>query len=71
MFEIGLFYLGGTKQERGVDIELDQEKTVKEYWYLSDSVLLLKHAGKLLDLNIMQICSPTSTSTNDDRGKVL
>ena len=47
---------------------LDQNmvKTVKGYWILSDRVLLLKFAKKPLDLNIIQIHAPTSTSTDED-----
>ena len=54
-----IFYSGGTELERGVAIsiilEKDMAKTVKGYWTLSDLLSLLKIAGKLLDLNIIQI----------------
>ena len=42
------------------------QKTVKGYWTLSDRVLLLKIARKPLDLNIIQICTPISTSSNEE-----
>ena len=44
----------GTEQRRGASIVTDQEmgKIVKRLWLLPDCVLLLKMAGKLLDLNI-------------------
>ena len=45
---------------KGVTFMLNQEmeKTIKEYWPLSDRFLLLKIVGKPLDLNINQIYSP-------------
>ena len=43
-------------------LDQDMAKTVKGYWTLSDRVLLLKIARKPLNLNIIQIYAPTSTS---------
>ena len=61
-FEI--FHSDGAEHERGLALMLDQDmaKTVKGYWTLSDRVLLLKIARKPLNLNIIQIYAPTSTS---------
>ena len=55
------YYSGGEDHERGVGIILDEEasKSVKGYWAVSDRVLLLKVAGKPLDLNIIQVYAPT------------
>ncbi|GFS14369.1 CTD nuclear envelope phosphatase 1 homolog [Elysia marginata] len=52
-----LIYSGGLESERGVGIVLHQKvrKAVKGYWALSDCVLLVKIAGKPLDLNIIQV----------------
>ena len=36
------------------------------YWAVSDRVLLLKVAGKPLDLNIIQVYAPTSASSEED-----
>ena len=47
-------------------LDQDMAKMVKGYWTLSDRVLLLKIAGKPLDINIIQIYAPTSTSSNED-----
>ena len=62
----------GRKHERGVAIILDQDmgKTAQVHWTPSDQILLLKIAGKPLDLNITQKYTPTSTSSNDDIEKV-
>ena len=51
---------------------LDQDigKTFKGYWLLSYRVLFLKTAGKPLDLDIIQIYSPTSTSSDEDRKSI-
>ncbi|GFS07336.1 craniofacial development protein 2-like [Elysia marginata] len=59
-------YSGGLESERGVGIVLDQNvrKAVKVYWALSDRVLLVKIAGKPLDLNI--IYAPTTCSSEED-----
>ncbi|GFS21179.1 craniofacial development protein 2-like [Elysia marginata] len=61
-------YSGGLESERGVGIVLDQNlrKTVKGYWALSDRVLLVKIAGKPLDLNIIQVYAPTTCSSEED-----
>ena len=40
-------------------------KTYKGHWLLSDNILLLKIAGKSLDLSTVQIYAPTSTSSDD------
>ena len=62
------YYSGGEDHERGVGIILDEEasKSVKGYWAVSDRVLLLKVAGKPLDLNIIQVYAPTSASSEED-----
>ena len=51
---------------------LDQDigKTVKGYCSLYDRVLLLKIARKPLDLNIIQVCAPTATSSDEDKENV-
>ncbi|GFN81560.1 craniofacial development protein 2-like [Plakobranchus ocellatus] len=63
-----IFYSGGTTHERGVGIILDKEigKAVKGYWTLSDRIILLKIAGKPLDINIIQVYAPTSACSDDD-----
>ena len=62
------YYSGGEDHERGVGIILDEgaSKSVKGYWAVSDRVLLLKVAGKPLDLNIIQVYAPTSASSEED-----
>ena len=62
------YYSGGEDHERGVGIILDEEasKSVKGYWAESDRVLLLKVAGKPLDLNIIQVYAPTAASSEED-----
>ncbi|GFO32942.1 craniofacial development protein 2-like [Plakobranchus ocellatus] len=49
-----IIYSGGTESEKGVGIIVDQtaSKAIKGYWALSDRVLLVKNAGKPVDLNI-------------------
>ena len=66
--ESKFYYSGGEDHERGVGIILDEEasKSVKGYWAVSDRVLLLKIAGKPLDLNIIQVYAPTSASSEED-----
>ncbi|GFO16493.1 craniofacial development protein 2-like protein [Plakobranchus ocellatus] len=61
-------YYSGAEHQRGVGIILDQEigKSVKGYWPLSDRVLLLKIAGKPVDLNIIQAYAPTTTSSDEE-----
>ena len=63
-----MIYSGGLESERGVGIILDQivRKAVKGYWALSDRVLLVKIAGKPLDLNIIQEYAPTASSNDED-----
>ena len=63
MFEI--FYSGGAEHEIGLAIMLDQDMA-KRYWTLSDTVMFLKTAGKPLDLDIIEIYAPTSTSNDED-----
>ena len=67
------YYSGGEEHERGVGIILDEEasKSVKGYWAVSDRVLLLKVAGKPLDLNIIQAYAPTSASSEEDADNFL
>ena len=67
------YYSGGEEHERGVGIILDEEasKSVKGYWAVSDRVLLLRVAGKPLDLNIIQVYAPTSASSEEDAEKFL
>ncbi|GFO50026.1 craniofacial development protein 2-like [Plakobranchus ocellatus] len=50
-----IIYSGGTESEKGVGIIVDQTvtKAIKGYWALSDGVLLVKIAGKPVDLNII------------------
>ncbi|GFO36193.1 craniofacial development protein 2-like [Plakobranchus ocellatus] len=50
-----IIYSGGTESEKGVGIIVDQRvtKAIKGYWALSDRVLLVKIAGKPVDLNIV------------------
>ena len=62
------YYSGGEEHERGVGIILDEEasKSLKGYWAVSDRVLLLKVAGKPLDLNIIQVYASTSASSEED-----
>ncbi|GFS27117.1 RNA-directed DNA polymerase from mobile element jockey-like [Elysia marginata] len=59
---------GGATHERGVGLLVDQEvsKAVKGYRPVSDRVLLLKISGKPMDLNIIQVHAPTSTSSEEE-----
>ncbi|GFN77569.1 craniofacial development protein 2-like [Plakobranchus ocellatus] len=47
-----IIYSGGTESEKGVGIIVEQtiSKAIKGYWALSDRVLLVKIAGKPVDL---------------------
>ncbi|GFN93424.1 craniofacial development protein 2-like [Plakobranchus ocellatus] len=44
-------------------------KAIKGYWALSDRVLLVKIAGKPVDLNIIQVYAPTANSNDEDLDK--
>ncbi|GFO29451.1 craniofacial development protein 2-like [Plakobranchus ocellatus] len=59
-----IIYSGGTESEKGVGIVVDQTvtKAIKGYWALSDRILLVKIAGKPVDLNIIQVYAPTANS---------
>ncbi|GFO39298.1 craniofacial development protein 2-like protein [Plakobranchus ocellatus] len=46
--------------------EKDIGKAVKGNWTLSDRIILLKIAGKPLDINIIQVYAPTSACSDDD-----
>lgn len=63
-----IIYSGGVKHERGVGIIIRPEmaKTVKGFWTLSDRIVLVKFSGSPVDLNIIQVYAPTSTSTETD-----
>ncbi|GFO04846.1 craniofacial development protein 2 [Plakobranchus ocellatus] len=66
-----IIYSGGTESEKGVGIIVDQTvtKAIKVYWALSDRVLLVKIAGKPVDLNIIQVYAPTAKSNDEDLDK--
>ncbi|GFO43306.1 craniofacial development protein 2-like protein [Plakobranchus ocellatus] len=66
-----IIYSGGTESEKGVGIIVDQTvtKAIKGYWALSDRVLLVKFAGKPVDLNIIQVYAPTANSNDEDLDK--
>ncbi|GFO48685.1 craniofacial development protein 2-like [Plakobranchus ocellatus] len=66
-----IIYSGGTESEKGVGIIVDQTvtKAIKGYWALSDRVLLVKIAGKSVDLNIIQVYAPTANSNDEDLDK--
>ncbi|GFN95634.1 endonuclease-reverse transcriptase [Plakobranchus ocellatus] len=66
-----IIYSGGTESEKGVGIIVDQTvtKAIKGYWTLSDRVLLVKIAGKPVDLNIIQVYAPTANSNDEDLDK--
>ncbi|GFN81087.1 craniofacial development protein 2-like protein [Plakobranchus ocellatus] len=61
----------GTESKKGVGIIVDQTvtKAIKGYWALSDRVLLVKIAGKPVDLNIIQVYAPTANSNDEDLDK--
>ncbi|GFO33860.1 craniofacial development protein 2-like protein [Plakobranchus ocellatus] len=63
-----IIYSGGTESEKRVGIIVDQtaSKAIKGYWALSDRVLLVKIAGKPLDLNIIQVYASTANSNDED-----
>ncbi|GFR73217.1 craniofacial development protein 2-like [Elysia marginata] len=63
-----LIYSGGNDHDRGVGFILDRQTSLslKGYWAVSDRVILIKLEGKPLDLDIIQIYAPTSTSTEED-----
>ncbi|GFO22539.1 craniofacial development protein 2-like protein [Plakobranchus ocellatus] len=44
-------------------------KAIKGYWALLDRVLLVKIAGKPVDLNIIQVYAPTANSDDEDLDK--
>ncbi|GFO10500.1 nitric oxide synthase, partial [Plakobranchus ocellatus] len=62
---------GGTESEKGVGIIVEQTvtKAIKGYWALSDRVLLVKIAGKPVDLNIIQVYALTANSNDEDLDK--
>ncbi|GFS02386.1 craniofacial development protein 2-like [Elysia marginata] len=64
-------FSGGSDHERGVGVILDQKvsKALNGYWQISDRVLLVKIAGKPMDINIIQVYAPTSASSNEDLEK--
>ncbi|GFO36321.1 endonuclease-reverse transcriptase [Plakobranchus ocellatus] len=66
-----IIYSGGTESEKGVGIIVDQTvtKAIKGYWALSDRFLLVKIAGKPVDLNIIQVYAPTANSNDEDLDK--
>ncbi|GFO30004.1 POU domain protein [Plakobranchus ocellatus] len=66
-----IIYSGGTESEKGVGIIVEQtiSKAIKGYWALSDRVLLVKIAGKPVDLNIIQVYAPTANSNDEDLDK--
>ncbi|GFN99355.1 craniofacial development protein 2-like protein [Plakobranchus ocellatus] len=57
--------------DKRIDLVVDQtaSKAIKGYWALSDRVLLVKIAGKLVDLNIIQVYAPTANSNDEDLDK--
>ncbi|GFO16281.1 craniofacial development protein 2-like [Plakobranchus ocellatus] len=66
-----IIYSGGTESEKGVGIIVEQtiSKAIKGYWALSDRVLLVKIAGKPVDLNIVQVYAPTANRNDKDLDK--
>ncbi|GFO43632.1 LOW QUALITY PROTEIN: craniofacial development protein 2-like [Plakobranchus ocellatus] len=66
-----IIYSGGTESENGVGIIVDQtaSKAIKGYRALSDRVLLVKIAGKPVDLNTIQVYAPTVNSNDEDLDK--
>ncbi|GFO16672.1 craniofacial development protein 2-like protein [Plakobranchus ocellatus] len=67
-----IIYSGWTESEKGEGIIVDQTvtKAIKGYWALSDRVLLVKIAGKPVDLNIIQVYAPTANSNDEDLDKL-
>ena len=63
-----MIYPGGSIHERGVKLILDKEtsKSIKGYWGVSDIVLLVELKGSPLDINIIQVYSPTPASTEEE-----
>ena len=63
-----IIYSGGDTNERGVGVIIRPEmaKAVKGFWTLSDRIVLVKLSGSPVDLNIIQVYAPTSTSTESD-----
>ena len=66
-----LMYSGGESSERGVGILVDPKhtKTIKEYWAVSDRVLLTKFKGYPMDINIIQVYAPTSKRPEEEVDK--
>jgi len=63
-----IIYSGGEHHERGVGVILDKyhQATVKGYWAISDRVILVKLEAKPFNLNIVQVYTPTSDSTEEE-----
>ncbi|GFN96982.1 craniofacial development protein 2-like protein [Plakobranchus ocellatus] len=66
-----IIYSGGTESEKGIGIIVDQTayKAIKDYRALSDRVILVKIAGKPVDLNIIQVYAPTANNNDEDLDK--
>ena len=63
-----IIYSGGQHHERGVGVILGKNtaNAVKGYWTISDRVILIKLSARPLDLNIIQVYAPTSSSSEED-----
>lgn len=59
---VKFFYGGGKEHHRGVGVMMTSRmaKCLKGYMLLSDRVILTKFAGKPIDINIIQVYTPTA-----------
>ena len=58
----------GDNHTRGVGIVVNKNtnKAVLGYWPVSDRIIMLKIQGKPFNIAIVQVCAPTSASTDDE-----
>lgn len=65
---VEFIYSGGEEHQRGVGVMMTARmaKCMKGYMALSDRVILVKIAGKPIDLNIIQVYAPTGDHPDDE-----
>lgn len=61
-------YSGGEEHQRGVGVMMTKKvaRCMKGYMAVSDRVLLVKLAGKPIDINIIQVYAPTTDHTEEE-----
>ena len=62
-----MIYSGGDQHEKGVGILLDKETStsIKDFWGVSDRIVLVKLNGKPFNISIIQVYTPTADYGED------